>query len=233
MFTTPNIRRAAYLVPLTMALSVLISSPSGAVETTCKPVGVTPSKIAVGLSPVTRTMNVKTTGCTSPIWKLSFENSDLTANDLEPTLFLAPEKMINLLAGPWLVSALVADTGPSSTTSAKQFTVSIVRRATFGSTFNAAPESVTKNQNITLTGTLGRANWDTMTYVGYSGRQIKVQFKPTGDTTFTTIKTVTSQAKGKIKTTVKATKSGTWRFSYGGNSVTGSAVSSGDAITVS
>jgi hypothetical protein len=61
---------------------------------------------------------------------------------------------------------------------------------------------------------------------------VKVQFKAKGASSYSTVKTVKSTTGGKISTTIKATKSGSWRLSYPGNSVTGSTTSAADAVTV-
>jgi hypothetical protein len=43
---------------------------------------------------------------------------------------------------------------------------------------------------------------------------------------------VTTDSTGWVRTTVPATTTGTWRLSYGGNTVAGAATSPGDAVQV-
>ena len=106
-----------------------------------------------------------------------------------------------------------------------------VKRAT-RLTVNATPEPVTKGKTLTVKGAVTRANWDTHTYQGYAGRTVSLQFKPSGASSYKTVKKVTSGSKGVLKTTVKATESGTWRWTYYGNSTSGARSSSGDHVAL-
>lgn len=83
-----------------------------------------------------------------------------------------------------------------------------------------------------MTGRLTRANWDTHTYQGYGRSTVSLQFKAAGASSYTTVKKVTSSTTGSLRTTVKAAKSGTWRWAYHGNSVSGAKSSSGDWVVV-
>ncbi|MFC8535298.1 hypothetical protein ACFUJY_15235 [Streptomyces sp. NPDC057249] len=106
-----------------------------------------------------------------------------------------------------------------------------VQRAT-RVTVNAAPEPVVIGKTITVTGKVSRANWDTHTYQGYAGRTVSLQFKADGASSYTTVKKVTSSSTGALRTTVKAAKSGTWRWNYYGNSTSGAKASTGDHVVV-
>lgn len=106
-----------------------------------------------------------------------------------------------------------------------------VQRAT-RVTVNAAPEPVVKGKTITVTGKVTRANWDTHSYQGYGGRTVSLQFKADGASSYTTVKKVTSNSTGALKTTVKAAESGTWRWTYYGNSTSGKKSSAGDHVIV-
>ncbi len=99
-------------------------------------------------------------------------------------------------------------------------------------TANASPEPVKKNKTITVTGTLTRANWDTDTYAGYTKQSVKLQFKKKGSSTYTTLKTVTTDSKGKLKTTTKATADGYFRYSFAGTSTTPAVSSTADYVDV-
>ncbi|THA28836.1 hypothetical protein E6R18_26560 [Streptomyces sp. A1277] len=106
-----------------------------------------------------------------------------------------------------------------------------VQRAT-RVTVDAAPEPVVKGKTITVTGKVSRANWETHSYQGYGGRTVSLQFKADGASSYTTVKKVTSGSTGALKTTVKAAKSGTWRWNYYGNSTSGAKASTGDHVIV-
>ncbi|MEV7738722.1 hypothetical protein AB0O75_42800 [Streptomyces sp. NPDC088921] len=112
----------------------------------------------------------------------------------------------------------------------RSLTVRLKRAAKL--TVNAAPEPVVKGKKITVTGNLTRANWATKKYGGYGGRSVSLQFRETGTSSFVTVKKVTSSSTGALKTTVTASKDGTWRWSYGGNDTTGGATSGGDHVDV-
>ncbi|MGX2995416.1 calcium-binding protein [Streptomyces sp. JNUCC 64] len=99
-------------------------------------------------------------------------------------------------------------------------------------TANASPEPVTRGANITVTGALTRANWETSKYAGYTAQPVKLQYKKTGATTWTTVKTINSDSRGNLKTTVKATADGSYRYSFAGTSTTPAINSSADAIDV-
>ncbi|MCI3931427.1 calcium-binding protein [Streptomyces sp. AN091965] len=99
-------------------------------------------------------------------------------------------------------------------------------------TVNASPEPVKKGKTITVAGALTRANWDTGRYAGYTQQPVKLQFKKKGASAYTTLKTVKSDAKGNLKTTVKASADGTFRYVFAGTSTTPAVTSAGDAIDV-
>ncbi|MFF1306396.1 hypothetical protein [Streptomyces sp. NPDC058307] len=112
----------------------------------------------------------------------------------------------------------------------RSLTVRLKRTANV--TVNAAPEPVVKGRQITVTGKLTRADWATKKYGAYGGRSVSLQFRETGTSSFVTVKKVTSSSTGALKTTVTASKDGTWRWSYGGNDTTGAATSGGDHVDV-
>jgi hypothetical protein len=138
----------------------------------------------------------------------------------------------NALAGTWKLAAWAesADgTGHVDLHSAKS--VPVVRDALL--TVNAAPEPVTKGENLTITGKLTRADWETRGgYQGYAGQKVKLQFCKKGTSTYTTVKTVTTDSSGNLKTTVKASTDGYWRYTFAGSSTTASATASADYVDV-
>ncbi|EDY48346.1 hypothetical protein CRV15_17100 [Streptomyces clavuligerus] len=99
-------------------------------------------------------------------------------------------------------------------------------------TVDAAPEPVKKNANLTVTGALTRANWDVNRYTGYSAQPVKLQYRAKDAKTYTTVKTVTTDSVGKLKTTVKATADGYYRYSFAGTSTTKPVTTAGDFIDV-
>ncbi|MER7691222.1 hypothetical protein [Streptomyces sp. NPDC097610] len=99
-------------------------------------------------------------------------------------------------------------------------------------TTNATPEPVKKGRTLTVKGALTRADWDTTTYTGYTGRPVALQFKAKGATAYKTVKTVTSGARGALTTTVKASADGSYRYKFAGTTTTGAATSTGDYVDV-
>lgn len=98
-------------------------------------------------------------------------------------------------------------------------------------TNNASPEPVSKGATITIAGSLTRANWDDWKYHGYAGHPVDLQFRtPTG--TYQTLKTITSSSTGGLKTTVKASADGCFRFAFLGSPTTPPVNGVGDCVDV-
>lgn len=152
--------------------------------------------------------------------------------DINETMFFDPSvwDMLNSEAGAWKVAAEVYWPGGGGDTDDKGMTVYVQRNSRL--TVNASPEPVAKGRTITVTGKVTRANWETRKYASYGGRHVSLQFKPAGAASYTTVKKVYADGSGKLKTTVKASKTGTWRWAYYGNTTTGASTSSGDNVVV-
>ncbi|MFI6525710.1 calcium-binding protein [Streptomyces uncialis] len=99
-------------------------------------------------------------------------------------------------------------------------------------TVNAAPEPIKKGKTLTVTGALTRANWDTDKYAGYTSQPVKLQYQKRGSTAWSTVKTVKSDGRGNLKTTVKATADGSFRYSFAGTSTTPAVNSGADYVDV-
>ncbi|WP_282794076.1 calcium-binding protein [Streptomyces sp. CC224B] len=136
----------------------------------------------------------------------------------------------NSLAGGWKVFAYAhgEDDDMIVLDSYEKFSVKRAARLTV----NASPEPVKKGKALTVAGALTRANWETRTYAGYTGQPVKLQFKKKGASAYTTVKTVKTDARGKLRTTVKASADGTFRYVFAGSSTTPAVTSAGDAVDV-
>ena len=220
-----------------------------------------PNKIVLGATAATQTVSVKVSGCTIDAWDVVYrpfydglplstkgvagnywywdqnENGDDVKVQLRSKISLSPKQLSNSYAGKYAEGTLVEVWGEDETNVDPAWTylpLTVQRRATFGSSFNASPEPVKKGKKISIKGTLARINWNgakTLKYAGFSGKT-KVQFKADGTSTYKTVKTVTASSKGKVATTVKASKSGRWRLVFAGFSTTSSATSASDAVKV-
>ncbi|MFC9175829.1 MULTISPECIES: hypothetical protein [unclassified Streptomyces] len=152
--------------------------------------------------------------------------------DIQETLYFDPSLSLlrNSEAGAWKVAGEVYFKDGSKDVDATGLTVHVKRNSRL--TVDAAPEPVAKGKPLTVTGKVTRANWETRKYASYGGRHVSLQFKPAGATSYTTVKKVYANSSGTLKTTVKASKTGTWRWAYYGNTTTGASTSSGDHVVV-
>lgn len=152
--------------------------------------------------------------------------------DFDETMYFDPSvwDMRNSEAGAWSVGAEVYFKGGGGDVDDKGLTVHVKRNSRL--TVNASPEPVTKGKTITVTGKVTRANWETRKYASYGDRRVTLQFKPSGATSYTTVKKVYANRSGNLRTTVKASTTGTWRWVYYGNTTTGPSKSSGDDVVV-
>ncbi|MEU1465956.1 calcium-binding protein [Streptomyces sp. NPDC005727] len=141
-----------------------------------------------------------------------------------------PVDLANANAGTWSVDALVDINDGDSVFAPGVGSFGLKRAARL--TVNASPEPVAKGARITVTGKLVRANWDTYRYAGYAGQAVKLQFRPKGSSTYTTVVTVNTSGTGTLRTTVKAARDGYWRWNFTGTHTTGPAKATGDYVDV-
>ncbi|WP_217206696.1 hypothetical protein [Streptomyces sp. AC550_RSS872] len=99
-------------------------------------------------------------------------------------------------------------------------------------TVNASPEPVKKGKTITVTGKLSRANWEDNKDHGYTNQPVKLQFRKKNSDTYTTVRTIKTNATGELKTTVKATQDGYFRYTFAGTTTTPAVTAAGDFVDV-
>lgn len=136
----------------------------------------------------------------------------------------------NSTAGTWTVRAHVQANDGDYLTKDSAGGAKVLRNSRL--TVNASPEPVKKNKTITVTGALTRANWSTYQYGGYTGQPVKLQFKKKGTSAYQTLKTVTTDGRGHLRTTTKATADGYFRYSFAGTSTTPAVTTAGDYVDV-
>ncbi|MER8010263.1 hypothetical protein [Streptomyces sp. NPDC094149] len=95
-----------------------------------------------------------------------------------------------------------------------------------------APESVAKGSTVTVTGKLSRANWEDLKYHGFTGQQVRLQFRQKGAAHYSTVKTVTTGDAGKLATKVTVTAAGSWRWYFPGTTTTSRKVSTGEVLNL-
>ncbi|WP_433451144.1 hypothetical protein ACQPXS_22815 [Streptomyces sp. CA-142005] len=108
--------------------------------------------------------------------------------------------------------------------------VQVKRRAQV--TVNASPEPVAKGRTLTVTGRITRADWVKHAYTGFGGKAAKLQFRKAGTSTYSTVKIVSADSAGYLKTTVTAAADGYWRWTFGETSTTSGATAAGDYVDV-
>ncbi|WP_447039019.1 calcium-binding protein [Streptomyces sp. DSM 118878] len=137
----------------------------------------------------------------------------------------------NDLAGKWKVGAsAIGEDGDYYQEDNFSANARIQRYARL--TTNASPEPIKKGKTLTVKGALTRANWYTSKYAGYTKQDVKLQYKKKGASSYTTLKTVKSDTKGNLSTTVKASADGYFRYVFAGTSTTPSVTSKSDFVDV-
>jgi hypothetical protein len=223
-------RFTTLLATIGLTLTGVAVAPAAQAGAPCTITNFSPRSVVVGLTPIVKTFRVSTTGCSLEYWAAETSRAGFHV------LTDAPQEVFNPLsnreagAKDVIVSTVSADFVESEKVFADGF--SLLRRTTWQSgTFNASPEPVKKGAPVSITGRLLVADWTNEKYVPYAGRSISVQFRtPTGG--YATVKKVTTDKNGWVRTTVPATTTGVWRVSYGGNTVAGPSLTVGDAVTV-
>jgi hypothetical protein len=175
-----------------------------------------PNEEAATCTPVDAT----TSTCTLTITARPGLHDDEGTNDL----------YANNLAGTWNVSAGALAKDESVVENTKFTTHKVLRTSKL--TVNASPEPIRKGRTLTVTGKLTRADWQQGTYVNLANQYVKLQYKKTGATGWTTLKTIKSNAYGNLSTTTTATYDGAYRFVYAGATTTAPATSREDVVDV-
>ncbi|MEU5536796.1 calcium-binding protein [Streptomyces sp. NPDC020362] len=142
----------------------------------------------------------------------------------------AGSNLVNKVAGTWKVWAIAQAKDNNYVQKDAVKTFQAQRQSKL--TVDAAPEPVKKGKALTVTGALTRANWDAAKYSGYAGQPVKLQFRKNGSSSYTTLKTVTSDSRGNLRATTTATADGYYRFTYAGTSTTPAVSAAGDFVDV-
>ncbi|MER6466520.1 calcium-binding protein [Streptomyces sp. NPDC001288] len=135
------------------------------------------------------------------------------------------------LAGTWSVSAyaIAADGDAQFLERAATFTMKRDTRLTA----DATPEPVKWGKLLTVKGTVQNADWATASFAAAAaGQSARLQFRPSGCATWSTLKTAVTAADGTLSTTVRAYADGDYRWSYAGTATTAAAVSPADHVDV-
>ncbi|WP_405931944.1 calcium-binding protein [Streptomyces sp. NBC_00827] len=171
---------------------------------------------------------------TSAAAKCVVSSTSATTSTCTATFSVDPRlaDVFNNEAGNWVVDAWVDANGDDSNYVWKENAGSFKVQRASQLTVNAAPEPVVKGKTITVTGKLTRANWETGKNVALANQSVALQFRKAGTTTYTNVKGIKSTSTGALKTTVKASVDGYYRYSYAGITTTAGVSAAGDYIDV-
>ncbi|MET9731305.1 calcium-binding protein [Streptomyces sp. NPDC006458] len=139
-------------------------------------------------------------------------------------------ELLNNNAGTWYVDAWIDANDGNHIWKEKAGPFKFQRHTKL--TTNASPEPVRKGKAITVTGKLTRVNWETLKYNNFSSQYVKLQYKKTNATAWSTLKTIKSNSLGNLSTTTTATYDGYYRFVYAGTSAAAPVNSAADYIDV-
>ncbi|MEV4704072.1 hypothetical protein [Actinoplanes sp. NPDC049316] len=137
----------------------------------------------------------------------------------------------NARAGAWKLAAWADATDGTSFTD-RHAAGSVAVKRTTKLTADATPEPVKKGKTLTVTGTLTRASWDNWTFQAYAGRSVVLQYLKARTSTWKTVKTVKTDSKGKLKTTVTASADGSYRWTYAADTTSTGVTSAADYVDV-
>ncbi len=60
-------------------------------------------------------------------------------------------------------------------------------------------------------------SWPAQSYQGYGRQRVRLEFRKSGSSTWTTVGWAKSSSTGALSAKVKDSAAGTWRFAFGGN----------------
>ncbi|PWI20509.1 hypothetical protein DI272_16900 [Streptomyces sp. Act143] len=136
----------------------------------------------------------------------------------------------NKVAGVWQVNATVKANDGDYWISDDIAEYKVKRASKL--TTDATPEPVAKGARLTINGKLSRADWEDLKYHGFTGQDVRLQYRPAGAAHYSTVKTVRTGDAGKLTTKVTVTSAGSWRWYFPGTTTTARIVSAGDAVTL-
>jgi len=146
-----------------------------------------------------------------------------TASVLESRRFSSTSGLSDSLAGTWAVAVVVVAKNGATTFNPQATTYAWTRADEVGSKVSAT--RVRKGAQLTVKGQLNRADWSARAYRGYGAQLVRLEFRRTGGTTWTTVAWARSGKTGALSSTVKDSTGGSWRYVFGGNASSGGASS--------
>ncbi|WP_152645836.1 hypothetical protein [Streptacidiphilus albus] len=125
----------------------------------------------------------------------------------------------NNLAGAWAFAVLVVAKDGATTFDAAAGTFYWQRADALSAKVSAT--KVRKGAELNVTGRLSRVNWPAQSYQGYGQQWVRLEFRRSGSSTWTTAGWAKSSSTGALSAKVKDGAAGSWRFAFGGNADSG------------
>ncbi|WP_197370922.1 hypothetical protein, partial [Streptomyces clavuligerus] len=117
----------------------------------------------------------------------------------------------NAFAGEWRAAAYARSAGGTSLTSrSRAGTVQILRATKL--TSDGPDGKVSAGRSFTLTGTARAADWATGLPVALPGRSARLEFRARGEREYLTVGRVTTDSRGGLRISQRATRDGYWRW---------------------
>ena len=202
---------ATTLAPSAWGRPAPAEAAAGSTAATCSIDGIAPAVVVVGLSTVSPTWSVTTSGCTISDWTLTLPHGLGSVTQAAPKRNLRASALKNAWAGANTAKVAVTDVSGPVTGSAS---FSLKRRSAWAGV-KARPQPVDGGDPLTFSGTLKLADWNKHSYVTYPGRKVQLQFRAVGKKTWKTIKTVrTTSGQGFVSTHVSLGSAGSVRLSW-------------------
>ncbi|MFJ8974763.1 hypothetical protein ACIRJ3_34070 [Streptomyces anulatus] len=159
---------------------------------------------------------------------------DATTSTCSGQVSLAPHTELgdNALAGVWKVAvAAHANDGQGVADQQEAGAFRMMRKAVLAAA-DATPEPVTAGGDLTVTSRLTASDWTDEGYAAFAGQPVTLQFRQTGTTAWSDVRTVTSGADGSVTTTLRAWKNGDWRWTFAATPAATAASSAADYVEV-
>ncbi|MFI1187163.1 hypothetical protein [Streptomyces californicus] len=160
--------------------------------------------------------------------------TDATTSVCSGHVSLAPHEELgdNALAGVWKVGVTARANEGGGVVDLQEAGAFRMMRKSVLSPADAAPEPVSPGGDLTVTSRLTASDWTDDGYAAYADQPVTLQFRQTGTTAWSDVRTVTSGADGSVTTTLKAWKDGDWRWSFAANSAATAVSSAADYVDV-
>ncbi|MFF8505613.1 hypothetical protein ACF07L_33900 [Streptomyces anulatus] len=159
---------------------------------------------------------------------------DATTSTCSGLVSLAPHTELgdNALAGVWKVAvAAHANDGQGVADQQEAGAFRMMRKAVLAAA-DATPEPVTAGGDLTVTSRLTASDWTDEGYAAFAGQPVTLQFRQSGTTAWSDVRTVTSGADGSVTTTLRAWKNGDWRWAFAATPAATAASSAADYVEV-